>query len=103
MTAPPSITALGWTADGELSPEAEATHSLINRITACVVPSSMTSEEINDQIRLKAREIAQLQDWYDSGALRSDSEKKNITDAISEITEEVIQLLTSVPATESSV
>tara|TARA_B100000925_G_C21994856_1_gene468449 strand:- start:1426 stop:1737 length:312 start_codon:yes stop_codon:yes gene_type:complete len=103
MTAAPSITALGWTPDGELSPEAEATHLLINRIKACIPPSSMTSEEISNQIRAKSREIAQLQDWYDSGALSAECERKNITDAIDEITEEIIQLLTSVPATEPSV
>ena len=103
MTATPSITALGWTKDGELSPEAEATHLLINRIKACIPPSSMTSQEISDQIRAKGREIAQLQDWHDSGALSSAAERKNITDAIDEITEEIIQLLTSVPASETSV
>lgn len=103
MASPPSITALEWTKDGELSPEAESTHLLIDRITACIAPSSMTSKEISELIRLKSREIAQLQDWYDSGALRSDSEKKNITDAISEITEEIIQLLTTESVTESSV
>ena len=103
MTATPSITALGWTKDGELSPEAEATHLLINRIRACIPPSSMTSQEISDQIRAKGREIAQLQDWHDSGVLGSADEKRNITDAIDEITEEIIQLLTSVPASETSV
>ena len=103
MTAAPSITALGWTEDGELSPEAEATHLLINRITACIPPSSMTSDEISDQIRAKSREIAQLQDWHDSGSLKFACERKNITDAIDEITEEIIQLLTSVPAPESRV
>jgi len=103
MTTAPSITALGWTSDGELSPEAEATHLLMDRITACIPPSSMTSDEISNQIRSKSREIAQLQDWYDSGALSSACERKNITDAIDEITEEIIQLLTSVPAEEPSV
>jgi len=98
MTATPSITALGWTKDGELSPEAEATHLLINRIKACIPPSSMTSQEISDQIRAKGREIAQLQDWHDSGVLSTAEELKNLTDAIDEVVNEIVDLLTLVPA-----
>ena len=99
----PSITALGWTKDGELSPEAEATQLLIQRIRQCIPPSSLTSDEINEQIRLKTREISQLQDWHDSGAVKTSEERKNLTDAIDEVTEEIIQLLTSVPFSQNRV
>mgnify|MGYP001161288730 FL=1 len=99
----PSITALGWTPDGELSPEAEATQLLIRRIRQTVPRSHLTSAQINEQIRSKSREIAQLQDWYDSGKLSTPGERQHIKEAIDEVTGEIIELMMSVPAAENGV
>jgi vacuolar-type H+-ATPase subunit D/Vma8 len=94
-----AITTLDWTAQGQLSPDNVAVEKVLERITKIRRDiKSLTSVEINDLVRHKSREIAQLQDWHDSGVLSTDEELKNLTDAIDEVVNEIVDLLTLVPA-----
>ena len=94
-----AITTLDWTAQGQLSQDNPAIKQVLERITQRrAVIDCLTSVEINDLVQQKSREIAQLQDWHDSGVLSTDEELKNLTDAIDEVVNEIVDLLTLVPA-----
>lgn len=94
-----AITTLDWTAQGQLSPDNPAIKQVFERITQRkAVIDSLTSVEINDRVQHKSKEIAQLQDWHDSGVLKTAEELKNVTDAIDEVVNEIVDLLTLVPA-----
>ncbi len=94
-----AITTLDWTAQGQLSPDNPAIKQVLERITQRkTLSNNLTSVQINDLVQHKSREIAQLQDWHDSGVLSTDEELKNLTDAIDEVVNEIVDLLTLVPA-----
>lgn len=99
----PSLTALEWTPDGELHVPFPNTHFLISSIQQCITPATLTEDEITKQIKAKTKEIAELHDWHDSGVLSSPEEIKNVSDAIDDITDEVIVLLTTLSSDTSDV
>lgn len=94
--------ALDWTAQGQLSPDNPAIRQVMERITQRrAFTENLTCFEINALVQHKSKEIAQLQDWHDSGALSTDEERKNLTDAIDEVVSEIVDLLTLVPVDSS--
>lgn len=94
-----AITTLDWTAQGQLSHDNPAIKQVLERITQRrAVIDCLTSVQINNLVQQKSREIAQLQDWHDSGVLSTAEELKNLTDAIDEVVNEIVDLLTLVPA-----
>ena len=93
----PIITTLGLALDEEQSAETEETRLLLEQVKRTTPPIDLTSEQINNEIRKRSLEIAELHDWHDSGVLGSPEEINNVTDAITKVTCEIIQLLVSDP------
>ena len=97
MPEHPLITALGWDSDGELSPEARATKATIERLQYRIPSTGLSTDELKKRITEKHREMAQITDWLDSGVLSASEEISSLKAAITEIENEIIVLLTTVP------
>ena len=95
----PSITALAWATDGELHPEARATQELMQRIQRYEPIPNLTHEEITRLYKEKSEEIKQYQEWLLSKNL-SREDKVSITKCIDDVMDEIIGLLTLVPAND---
>ena len=97
----PSITSLAWATDGELHIEARATQALMHRIKAHEEMPAFTHDEITSLYKEKSREIKQYQEWLLSNNL-SREDKVSITKCIDDVIDEIIGLLTLVPADDCS-
>ena len=97
----PSITSLAWATDGELHIEARATQALMHRIKEHEDTPAFTHEEITSLYKEKSREIKQYQEWLLSNNL-SREDKVSITKCIDDVMDEIIGLLTLVPANDCS-
>ena len=93
----PTLTSLAWSNNGELSLEARATQETIERLRQFDSEVVLTREEITRVYKFKADEIRQYQDWLESPVL-SNEDKDSINKCIQQVIEEIVGILTLVPA-----
>ena len=93
----PTLTSLAWSDTGELSNEARATQETIERLRQFDGEVILTREEITRVYQFKADEIRQYQEWLQSPVL-SNEDKDSINKCIQQVVEEIVGILTLVPA-----
>ena len=93
----PTLTSLAWSDTGELSHEARATQETIERLRQFDGDIVLTKDEITRVYKFKADEIRQYQEWLQSPVL-SNEDKESINQCIQQVVEEIVGILTLVPA-----
>ena len=93
----PTLTSLAWSDNGELSHEARATQETIERLRQFDGEVILTKDEITRIYKFKADEIRQYQEWLQSPVL-SNEDKESIIQCIQQVVEEIVGILTLVPA-----